>query len=134
MTRRSFLRTGTFAVGAGSVAAGRSALDAQSLDPVLLSAFVADTNGDGRLGPADERVVSDALFTRRGFGLTPLPGFDIRADVFGRGIVEPVAVDSVRHTVEAQAAGLTPPEQRPITVAWHYGWYNVPSRPPASRP
>jgi hypothetical protein len=118
------------AAGGWSVSRRRTLLDAQSPDPVLLSTFVADTDGNGRLGPADERLVQDALFTRRGFGPTPLPGFDIRADIFGRGSVGQLAVDSVRHTLETQTVGAVQAEPRPITVAWHYGWYNVLTRPP----
>ena len=128
-SRRRFLRTGALALGEWSVSRRRTLLDAQSPDPVLLPTFVADADGNGRLGPADERLVQDALFTRRGFGLTPLPGFDVRADIFGRGVVEKIAVDSVRHTVAAQTAGWVQAEPRPITVAWHYGWYNVLTRP-----
>ena len=129
-SRRRFLRTGALAAGGWSVSRRRTLLDAQSPDPVLLPTFVADTDGNGRLGPADERLVQDALFTRRGFGLTPLPGFDVRADIFGRGSVGQLAVDSVRHTLEVQTAGGVQVEPRPITVAWHYGWYNVLTRPP----
>ena len=128
-SRRRFLRTGALALGGWSVSRRRTLLDAQSPDPVLLPTFVADADGNGRLGPADERLLQDALFARRGFGLTPLPGFDVRADIFGRGVVEQIAVDSVRHTVATQAAGGVQAELRPITVAWHYGWYNVLNRP-----
>lgn len=128
-SRRRFLQTGALALGGWSLA--RSPLvRAQVQDPVLLPTFVADTNGNGLLGSSDARVVREALFAERGFGLTPHPDFDPRADVFGRGVVDQLSVDSVQHTVEAQASGLVEPEPRPITVAWHYGWYNVPFRPP----
>ena len=128
-SRRRFLRNGALALG-GLGLSRHQALTAQFPDPVLLPSFVADANGNGLLEAADERVVQDALFARRGFGLAPAPGFDVRADVFGRGIVDQLSLDSVRHTVSAQVSGLAEPEPRPITVAWHYGWYNIPVRPP----
>ena len=59
----------------------------------------------------------------------PNPDFDPRADVFGRGVVDQLSHDSVQHTVAAQASGLVEQQSRPITVAWHYEWYNVPFRP-----
>ena len=128
-SRRRFLRAGALAVGGWSLSRHRL-LQAQAAEPVLLPTFVADANGDGLLGSGDEQVVRNALFTRRGFDLVPDPAFDVRADVFGRGVIDQQALDSVRRTVDAQAAGTVQTEPRPITVAWHYGWYNAPVRPP----
>lgn len=129
LSRRRFLRAGALAVGGWGVSRHQM-LDAQTADPVLLPTFVADANGNGALGSGDEQVVRGALFARRGFGLSPDPDFDARADVFGRGVIDRLSLDSVRHTVEAQESGLVETEPRPITVAWHYGWYNIPARPP----
>ncbi len=129
-SRRGFLRTGALALGGCSVSSAPTLLDAQSPDSGLLPTYVADANGSGNLTPADERLVRDALFTRRGFGLSPAEGFDIRADVLGRGVVDSTAVAAVQSTLAAQAAGSVQPERRPITVAWHYGWYNDLTRPP----
>ena len=134
-SRRRFLRNGAYALGGILGADPRSAgpLDAQSPDPILLPTFVADADGNGRLGQADERLVQNALFTRRGFGLTPFPGFDVRADIFGRGVIEPTAVASVRHPIDTITRAGSPIRRRPITVAWHYGWYNRLSRPPGTQ-
>ena len=74
----------------------------------------------GSLDSVDERLVRNALYSQRGFGLSPVPGFDLRADVFGRGSVDVTAVDAVRTTLEAQVTGSVRADQRPITVAWHY--------------
>ena len=110
-SRRQFLRNGTYALG-GLLGAGlRSAarLDAQETNPVVLPTFVADTNGDLRLDVADEELVRQVLFSQRGYDLRPLPGFDHRADVFGRGVIDPVAVESVRHTIDGVVFKLAAP-------------------------
>ena len=126
-SRRRFLRTGALALGSWTASSSRTSLDAQ--EPVLLPTYVADANGSGNLTTADERLVRQALFTQRGFGLSPIEGFDVRADVLGRGVVDTSAVDAVQNTLAAQVAGSVQPERRPITVAWHYGWYNDLTRP-----
>ena len=126
-SRRGFLRTGALALGSWTASSSRTSLDAQ--EPVLLPTYVADANGSGNLTTADERLVRQALFTQRGFGLSPIEGFDVRADVLGRGVVDTSAVDAVQSTLAAQVAGSVQPERRPITVAWHYGWYNDLTRP-----
>ena len=72
-SRRRFLRNGTYALG-GLLGAGlRSAapLDAQETDPVVLPTYVADTNGDLQLDAADEELVSQVLFSQRGYDLSP---------------------------------------------------------------
>ncbi|SVD22233.1 uncharacterized protein METZ01_LOCUS375087, partial [marine metagenome] len=103
-------------------------LAAQTTEPTLLPSYVADANGNGLLGAQDEKVILNALFSNRGFGLRPEPGFDYRADIFGRATVEENVLDSVRYTVN-EIGSLTTPTLRPITVAWHYGWYNTLERP-----
>ncbi len=128
-SRRRLLRTGAHALGALCVSGARAPLGAQEPQPVVLPTYVADIDGSGSLDSADERLVRNALYMQRGFGLSPVAGFDVRADVFARGRVDAMAVDAVRTTLEAQAAGLVSAEQRPITVAWHYGWYNNLNRP-----
>lgn len=128
--RRRFLRTGALALAGTCVSAGRSLLQAQAPDPVLLPSFVADVDGNGLLDPVDPQLVQNALAARRGFDLTPHAAYDVRTDVFGRGVVDRFAVESVRRTVQAQSDGLVRPERRPITVAWHYGWYGAEVRPP----
>jgi hypothetical protein len=129
LSRRRFLRASALAAGGWGVSR-HLGLKAQTTDPVLLPSFVADVNGNGALGTGDEQLVRRALFARRGFGLKPNREFDPRADVLGRGVVDQHSLDSVVHTVEAQASGVAEAESRPITVAWHYGWYNAPARPP----
>ena len=127
-SRRAFLRAGALAVAGSRLPAARATVGAQTPQGVLLPTWVADVNGDGLLDASDERLVRNALAARRGFGLAPAPGFDVRADVFGRGVVDALAVDSVRRTV--QAAGGAPAVRRPVTIAWHYGWYDTLIRPP----
>ena len=126
-TRRSFLTTAG-AAAAGVASQGLARLRAQR-EPVLLPLFVADVNGDGWADRADQEVVETALFAQRGFGLAPRPSFDPRADVFGRGAIGSEAVDAVSGTIARHANGTEVSLPRPITVAWHYGWYKSRRRP-----
>lgn len=126
-SRRRFLATAGAAV-AGATAAG-SPLRAQE-EALLLQPYVTDVDGNGRIDAEDERLVESAAFAQRGFDLVPAPGFDQRADVFGRAAVDAHTVDSVRRSVVQYGnTALTLPP-RPITVAWHYGWYKSLQRPP----
>ena len=95
-----------------------------------MPAHLADTTGDAILSASDRRVVQRALFSRRGFDLRPHPGFDIRADVLGRGAIDGDVVDLVSRTVSELGGQLHVHQTRPITVAWHYGWYNNTQREP----
>lgn len=134
LSRRSFLgRTalGTAGVCTSFTPASRW-LAAQTTEPPLLPSYVVDANGNGLLGAQDEIVVRRALFSKRGFGLRPEPGFDYRADIFGRATVEENALEAVRYAV-SEIGSLTTPTRRPITVAWHYGWYNRLDRPPGTQ-
>ncbi|MCE2539665.1 MAG: hypothetical protein J4G16_04570 [Acidobacteria bacterium] len=100
--------------------------------PPLLPPYVTDIDGSGAIDASDREIVSTALYAQRGFGLTPRPGFDYRADVFGRAVVEPLVVDAVTHSIQRYGESTMPTPRRPITVAWHYGWYNTLDRPPGS--
>ena len=95
-----------------------------------MRAYAADTTGDGVLSPADRQVVEAALFSRRGFQLMPNPEFDIRADVLGLGVVDRDVLEWVSRAVAETGGRLGLYDRRPITVAWHYGWYNRVTRPP----
>ena len=95
-----------------------------------MPAYTADTTGDGMLSPADRQVVEAALFAQRGVQLMPNPEFDIRADVLGRGVVDADALEWVSRAVAESSGQLGVYDRRPITVAWHYGWYNRATRPP----
>ena len=125
LDRRSFLRVGTLGL-AGGLGAG---LRAQTSSGVTLPPYVADVDGDGQLGAADIQLMQRALFTSRGSALEPNRGYDYRADVFGRARVDQDAVDSVSRTIGLQGTGVSVSTPRPITVAWHYGWYDRIRRP-----
>ena len=129
-SRRRFLSTTGAALAAA--AAGSNASIGAQVNPVLLPPYVADINGDGQLGSDDANLVETALYAQRGFDLTPVPDFDYRADVFGRGSIDSAAIDSVHHSINV-FSGSPLLAQRPITVAWHYGWYNTIDRPPGSQ-
>ena len=117
-----------------SVAAGAAAASSRAQEPpLLLPPYVTDVDGSGLIDNADEEVVSTALHAQRGFGLMPRPGFDYRADVLGRAAIDPLVVDSVSHSVQQYAQSEGPTPDRPITVAWHYGWYNTFDRPPGTQ-
>ena len=104
-------------------------LRAQTSAGVTLPAYVADVDGDGQLGAADTRLMRGALFTSRGFAIEPNTGFDYRADVFGRAGIDQDAVDAVSRTIDLLGDGVAVGHPRPITVAWHYGWYRRIRRP-----
>ena len=123
--RRLFLRVGTLGL-AGAMGTG---LRAQTSAGVTLPAYVADVDGDGQLGAADTQLMRGALFTSRGFAIEPNTGFDYRADVFGRAGIDQDAVDAVSRTIGLLGDGVPVSDPRPITVAWHYGWYDRVRRP-----
>lgn len=125
------MRAAGFAL-AGSAVQAPALLRGQE-GPTLLPPYVADVDGSGTINASDREIVSTALYAQRGFGLKPRPGFDYRADVFGRAVVEPLVVDSVTHTIQRYGESTMPTSRRPITVAWHYGWYNTFDRPPGSQ-
>ena len=100
---------------------------------MLLPPYVADVDGSGAIDAFDRELVGTALYAQRGFGIAPRPSFDYRADVFGRAVVEPLVVDSVTHSIQRYGESTVPMLRRPITVAWHYGWYNGLSRPPGAQ-
>ena len=95
-----------------------------------MPAYTADTTGDGVLSPADRQVVEAALFAQRGVQLMPNPEFDIRADVLGRGVVDADALEWVSRAVAETSGQFGVYDRRPVTIAWHYGWYNRATRPP----
>ena len=125
LDRRSFLRVGTLGL-AGAMGAGPRA---QSPGGLTLPPYIADVDGDGQLGPGDTELMRRAPFTSRGFALEPSTGFDYRADVFARGRVDQDAVDAVSRTLSLMGAPVQVSDPRPITVAWHYGWYDQVRRP-----
>ena len=125
LDRRLFLRLGLR--GLVGASAG-SRIRAQAPDTVALASHVVDVNGDGVLGADDVRVMAQALFTTRGFAIEPNAGFDTRADVFGRGVIGQDAVDAVSHAVSTSSVPAVP-VRRPITIGWHYGWYDQIRRP-----
>ena len=129
-SRRRFLRSAALASGS-LIGAGETRTSfAQSATTSRLPAHLADTTGDGVLSASDRQLVRRALFSRRGFDLRPHPDFDIRADVLGRGTIDRDVLDLVSRTVLERSGQLHAHEARPITVAWHYGWYNNTKREP----
>ena len=61
LDRRSFLRVGTIGL-ASAMGAG---LRAQPSPGVTLPRYLADVDGDGRLGAVDSQLMRGALFTSR---------------------------------------------------------------------
>lgn len=128
VSRRAFLQTGGLAL-AGLAGVLRPAHGQEA--PAVLPPYVADLDGDGIVSALDERLARTALFTRRGFAIRPDPRYDYRADVFGRGNVDPIVLESIARTLGELPQEIEPVERRPITIAWHYGWYNSLPRQPA---
>ena len=106
-------------------------MGAQSVSPTKLSPYIADVDGNDFLNEVDPQIVSAAQFSRRDFNLIPNDGWDFRADVFGRGAVDPDATDAVRQTINIVGNGPIGIRRRPITVCWHYGWHETLGRPPS---
>ena len=139
-SRREFLRAGGCAALGTAIAtpvtgaaldgiAAESAATPQS-GGILLPPYRVDVSGNGEVGLEDAQITRAALNSRRGFNLTPAPGYDFRADVFGRGSVDQLDVSSVEFNVPLLQGIGQFPDRRPITVAWHYGWYDHQGRPP----
>ncbi len=125
-SRRDFLR-----LAAAGVLGWSHRVGAQSQSPTKLLPYIADVDGNDFLNEVDPQIVSAAQFSRRGFDLIPNDGWDFRADVFGRGAVDPDATDAVSQTINVVGNGPVGIRRRPITVCWHYGWHETLSRPPA---
>ena len=124
LDRRSFLRAGAGAVAA---AAGSRLAARAPTDP--LPSYLADVDGNGVVDAVDAALMRQAVFTARGFQITPNVGFDYRADVFGQGVVDQTSADAVADAVAASARGELRSQPRPVTVAWHYSWYDQRQRP-----
>ena len=127
-TRRRFLQQSALALGG---LAGASSVASDLFGQTLVSgltAHLADVSGNGRVSSSDVEVVRSTLFARRGSDLRPAADFDFRADVFGRGEIDQGSLDAVRLAVETLSGSPGAVARRPITVAWHYGWYNHRSR------
>ena len=122
-SRREFMRAAGLALAGGAMHAPAPLRGQEG--PTLLPPYVTDIDGSGAINASDREIVSTALYAQRGFGLAPRSGFDYRADVFGRAVVEPLVVDSVTHSIQRYGESTLPTPRRPITVAWHYGWYNT---------
>jgi hypothetical protein len=132
LSRRRFLHRSALLAATGAL--GNSLpgpwTDEAMAAPEQLLPWVADVSGEGSWAKQDEKIIRRALRTRRGLDLTPRGDYDYRADVFGSGRVDRAALKSVRATRRALADDPTLQRARPITVAWHYGWYNFESRRP----
>ena len=92
--------------------------------------YLADMDGDGLVGQVDREIAETALYAQRGSGLLPDSQFDQRLDVFGRGVIDRETVEAVLEAIETfSGANAIGAQQRPATIAWHYGWYNTIARP-----
>ncbi len=121
--RREFARIlGATALGTATLGGGAPAwaLGDHARRGRLPPAYLADLDGDGKIGEGDVRTVIAAVGSRRGFDLRPASGYDPRADFFARMRVGGPDLDSIRRLRQlGHAIG-----EQPITVAWHYGWHH----------
>ncbi len=104
--------------------------DVEAAEPELLSPFVADITGNGAVGPADVEIARLARDGRRGLEVVARTGYDHRADVFGRGRVDAQDAAAISRTADHLRNNPNDRRPRPVTVNWHYGWFNHPSREP----
>ena len=119
-TRRQFLSAASAALAASPLGK-HYPLFAQAPTP-LLPPHLADVNGDGVLDDRDRAILERALFAQRGYDINAADGYEHRADVFGRGVIDAAAIDTCLASLDLyQASGIKP--NRPVTIAWHYGWY-----------
>lgn len=95
--------------------------------PRFVPEWLADVDGDGVVTARDERILRRAMNAFRGFGLDPARDYDFRADLLARGRVDERDLARFREIRGAMLGDV--PRKRPITVAWHYGWYNKRFRP-----
>ncbi len=132
--RRRFITN--VAKAAGAAAAGVRLVDPEALVAEALGAspdlpsYIADLSGNGTLASADLKLVRRALGSRRGLDIVPQEGYDYRADVFGSGKIDRAALKAVRKARNHFRKTPSDARARPVTVCWHYGWYNFPSRRP----
>ncbi len=118
---------GATALGAATLgrSTGAWGLATQASGAKIPPGYLADFDNDGRIGRKDERTLSAAIGSRRGFDLEPAEGYDPRADFFARMRVGEAELDSIRALRQLGE----PIGQQPVTVAWHYGWYGSRHRP-----
>lgn len=127
LDRREFARMlGATAVGTAALGGGAPAwaLAAHARGGRLPPAYLADLDGDGKIGKNDVRTLMAAVGSRRGLEVRPARGYDPRADFYARMRVGGPDLDSIRRLREL---GKTVGTQ-PITVAWHYGWHHAKNR------
>jgi hypothetical protein len=116
------------ALGTATLGSSAHAWTVQDRGIRLPPAYLADLDGDGKIGKGDLRTLRAALGSRRGFEIRPAQDYDPRADFFARlrvGVPELDAIRMLRRLGE-------PLGEQPITVAWHYGWYHPKHRPPST--
>lgn len=115
-----------FAAGLGATCAAGLvpgwAERALAAPPPFVPEWLADIDGDGRISARDERILLNSAGSSREFGLAPSRGYDFRADLLARGRVGERDVALFQH-LRSQMRDDTP-RARPVTVAWHYGWYH----------
>jgi hypothetical protein len=118
-TRRDFVRAGAVGAAAamtpGALAAAARGAPVQATD---IPAWAFDVDGNGVIDARDRAIIEASLQTQRGFGIEPLPGYDYRADLRGRGRVTGADLDAFDRT-----AVFGPAPTRPEVICFHYGWY-----------
>ena len=90
-SRRQFLSA---ASAFAATAAGQKIPLLAQQQSAVISPHVADLNGDGVIDDQDRAIVERALFARRGYDIAAAPGYEPRADVFARGLVDRTTVDN----------------------------------------
>lgn len=140
LSRREFIArggslAGLSALGLGADLGPLSDALAATLDPridrnELLSSFVADATGNGTPSNSDKNVVRRARGSKRRYDVRPAPGYDFRADVFGRGRVDDNDLRAVKQTLDFLRQTPLAARPRPVTVCWHYAWYGHAKRRP----
>ena len=136
-SRRQVLRTAGTGLGAalglggaplGALLGNLASPDLARAQALGLVPYLADVDGDGRLSPSDEQLILASLDRSRGYSVKPNKGYDYRADLFARGRVGETDLNAYREFTRQAPATTSSTSKRPITVAWHYGWYRKAKR------
>ncbi len=96
----------------------------------VLASYVADVGGNGGPGNSDKTLIRKAMGARRGLDVLAKGGYDYRGDVFGRGRVSRDDLKAVKQAIKHFKADPDAIRPRPVTVCWHYAWYNHANRKP----
>ena len=140
LTRREFLGRGTALAGWSALGWGMAqgptaharAAGMASVGAIadVLPHYIADVTGNGTHANSDKSLVRKLIGAKRGLEVLAKAGYDYRGDVFGRGRVSKDDLKAVQKALKHFKNNPADMRPRPVTVGWHYAWYNHANRKP----